>query len=95
MVLAEITKIFEKRKMELRTLLSERDDELKPEVQHQMYGAMNEIDIFLKTVKYFREKEVDDEIKKLRLVGPVIREGKIKRMFTNLNDGFSNLRLKR
>ena len=70
-------------------------DELKPEVQHQMYGAMNEIDIFLKTVKYYRGKEVDTEIKNLRLVGPVLKEGKFKKMVNNINEGFSNFRLKK
>lgn len=95
MVLAEITKIFEKRKMELYTLINERNDELKPEVQHQMYGAMNEIDIFLRTVEHFRTKEVDDEIKKLRLVGPMIREGKISKFITNMGQGISNIRIRK
>ena len=95
MVLSEITKVFERRKMDLHTLLNERSDELKPEVQHQMYGAMNEIDIFLKTVKYYRGKEVDTEIKNLRLVGPVLKEGKFKKMVNNINEGFSNFRLKK
>jgi hypothetical protein len=95
MVLTEITKVFERRKMDLHTLLNERSDELKPEVQHQMYGAMNEIDIFLKTVKYYREKEVDTEIKKLRLVGPVIREGKMMKFVNNINEGLSNFRIKK
>ncbi|OVE74897.1 hypothetical protein BVX95_00890 [archaeon D22] len=94
MVLAEITKIFEKRKMELYQLLNERKEELKPDVQHQMYGAMNEIDIFLNTVEHYRQKEVDDEIKRLRLVGPMIREGKVSKFFSNVSENLSNFRKK-
>ncbi|MBR9675797.1 hypothetical protein GOV05_02205 [Candidatus Woesearchaeota archaeon] len=95
MVLSELSRIFEKRKMELYQLLNDRNEELKPETQHQMYGAMNEIDIFLETIQHYRHKEVDDEIKKLRLVGPIIKERKITKFFNNINDSLSNIRFKK
>jgi len=60
-----------------------------------MYGAMNEIDIFLRTIEHFRQKEVDDEIKKLRLVGPMIREGKISKFMSNMSSNISNMRVKK
>ena len=59
-----------------------------------MFGAINEIDIFLRTVEHFRQKEVDDEIKKLRLVGPMVKESKVGKFFNNLNEGIVGLRLK-
>lgn len=77
MVLSEITKIFERRRSELYSLLDKRKDELKPEIQHQIYGAMNEIDIFLKTIEYYKEKETDNEINRAILVGPMIKEDKM------------------
>ena len=92
MVLNEISKIFEKRKTELHSLLSERKDEIKPEQQHQMYGAMNEIEVFLRTLEYYRQKEIDKEIKNAVLVGPMIREGMVTRMLNNINHKVSIMR---
>ena len=95
MVLGEMAKIFEKRRAELYSLLSERKDEIKPELQHQMYGAMNEIDIFLRTIEYYRQKEIDNEIKNAVLVGPMIREGVMTRFVKNINKKMSGMRQKR
>ncbi|MBR9690798.1 hypothetical protein GOV08_03885 [Candidatus Woesearchaeota archaeon] len=85
MVLAEMTRIFERRRTELYDLLDQRKEELKPEVQHQMYGAMNEIDIFLKTIEYYKQKEMDSEIQNAVLVGPMIREGMVTKIMGTLN----------
>lgn len=89
MVLGEMTRIFERRRKELYGLLIERKEEIKPEVQHQMYGAMNEIDIFLKTIDYYRKKEIDKEIKNAVLVGPMIKESLMSRFVSKINDRFS------
>lgn len=51
-------------------MLTERGHELKPEVQHQMYGAINEIDMFLRTIDHFRQKEVESDLKNIVLYGP-------------------------
>jgi hypothetical protein len=91
MVLSEITKIFEKRRAELYSLLDKRKDELKPEIQHQIYGAMNEIDIFLKTIEYYKEKETDHEINRAILVGPMIKESAMARFAKKI----SRLKLKK
>lgn len=95
MVLQEITKIFERRRSELHSLLSDRKDEIGPELQHQMYGAMNEIDIFLKTMEYYREKEIDHEIQNAVLVGPMIREGMMTRLVNTLNKKMTDIKLAR
>ena len=91
MVLFEITKIFERRRDELCHLLEKRKDELKPEIQHQIYGAMNEIDIFLKTIEYYKEKETDHEMNRALLIGPMIKEDKMTLFIRKL----SKLKLKR
>lgn len=91
LVLQEITKIFERRKNEIYSLLKERKDELKPELQHQMFGAMNEIDIFLNTLEYYREKEIDFEMKNAVLVGPMIRESMVKKFVKGINKKISDI----
>ena len=95
MVLSEITRIFEKRRSELYNLLSERKEEIKPELQHQMYGAMNEIDIFLRTMDYYKEKEIDNEIKNAVLVGPMIREGMMTRLVNSINQKMSDIKIQK
>lgn len=92
MVLGEMSKIFERRRKELYTLLTERKEEIKPEVQHQMYGAMNEIDIFIKTIDYYRKKEIDMEIKNAVLVGPMIKESLVSRFVNKLNNRISRIK---
>ena len=91
MVLSEITKIFERRRAELYNLLDKRKDELKPEIQHQIYGAMNEIDIFLRTIEYYKEKETDQEINRAILVGPMMKEDAMTRFVKKI----SSLKIKR
>lgn len=66
----EIRKIFEKRRKDLYNMLTERSDDIKPEIQHQMYGAINEIDMFIKTLDHYRQKEVDSDLKNITLYGP-------------------------
>ena len=65
----DITKVIEQRKNELTSLLK-KGDELSPEIKHQIYGAINEIDIFLRTLNYYRDIEIENEIKELKLVKP-------------------------
>ncbi len=91
MVLLEITRIFERRRAELYNLLEKRKDELKPELQHQIYGAMNEIDIFLKTIEYYKEKETDHEMNRALLVGPMIKDD----LMTTIMKKVSKFKLKK
>lgn len=69
----DITKVIEQRKNELNSLLK-RGDEISPEIKHQIYGALNEIDIFLRTLNYHRNVEIENEIKELKLVKPEKRQ---------------------
>jgi hypothetical protein len=94
MVLSEITKIFERRRAELYNLLDKRRDELKPEMQHQIYGAMNEIDIFLKTLEYYKQKETDHEINKAVLIGPMIKDDMMTRIMKRVNQRISRFKNK-
>ncbi|MCD6589863.1 hypothetical protein J7K74_01600 [Candidatus Woesearchaeota archaeon] len=58
MSLLELRKVFEKRKYNLIKLL-ENPKDLSPEKQHQIYGAILEIDNFLRAIDHFREKEMN------------------------------------
>ncbi len=60
MSLAELRRIFEKRRFNLIKVL-ENPEGISPEKQHQIYGAILEIENFLKTIDYLREKELRDK----------------------------------
>jgi len=56
MVLLEIYDIFEKRKRNIEKILN-NGHSLSLEKQHEMEGAMNEIEMFLKTLKYYSAQQ--------------------------------------
>lgn len=62
MPLRELRAIYEKRKANLVELL-EKNPRLDPARQHQIYGAICEIDILLKTIEHLREQEITDNYK--------------------------------
>jgi hypothetical protein len=62
MPLRELRAIYEKRKANLVELL-EKNPRLDPARQHQIYGAICEIDILLKTIDHLREQEINDNYK--------------------------------
>jgi len=62
MPLRELRTIYEKRKANLVELL-EKNPRLDPARQHQIYGAICEIDILLKTINHLREQEINDNYK--------------------------------
>ena len=53
--------LYEERKKKLSGVLSNRKD-LKAENQHQIYGAINEIDLFIKTLREY-QKGYDSNIR--------------------------------
>ncbi|MGV8150274.1 MAG: hypothetical protein ACP5NV_00960 [Candidatus Woesearchaeota archaeon] len=59
MPLRQLKSLYEKRKMNLVELL-EKNPKLDPARQHQIYGAICEIDILLKTIDHLREQEIQD-----------------------------------
>ena len=75
MVVPEMTRLLEKRRTELIYLLENKADELDLEKQHQIYGAINEIEIFLQTLDYYRNKEINDELEDIKLVRPSEKRG--------------------
>jgi len=62
MPLRQLRSLYEKRKMNLVELL-EKNPKLDPARQHQIYGAICEIDILLKTIDHLRQQEIEENIK--------------------------------
>lgn len=56
MVLTDIYKIFEKRKRNMQGLLN-NGHSLAIDKKNEIKGAVNEIDIFLKTLEHFKSQE--------------------------------------
>lgn len=54
----EIKRIFEQRKMNLMKTLENEKEELELSKQHQIYGAIKELENILKTLDYYQELEV-------------------------------------
>ncbi|HIH31461.1 TPA: hypothetical protein HA235_02025 [Candidatus Woesearchaeota archaeon] len=61
MPLRHLKSLYEKRKSNLVELL-EKNPKLDPARQHQIYGAICEIDILLKTIDHLREQEIQDNM---------------------------------
>lgn len=79
----ELKKIFEKRKSELIHLLKYHKTELSPEKQHQIYGAINEIDVFLRTIDFLIAQQLEtrkNELINYRFNNPDLKD-KLKYLF--------------
>lgn len=63
MVVTELRKTFEKRRSNLINILENPDSELELAKQHQIYGAIKEIENFLRTLDHLRELELSDSVK--------------------------------
>ena len=59
MPLRQLRSLYEKRRNNLIELL-ERNPKLDPARQHQIYGAICEIDILIKTIDHLREQEIKE-----------------------------------
>jgi hypothetical protein len=59
MGLNQLHSLYEKRRANLVGLL-EKNPKLDPARQHQIYGAICEIDILLKTINHLRDQEIHD-----------------------------------
>ena len=82
MVLDEIAERLAKRRNELREMLEHKSKGLALEKQHQIYGAINEIDLFLQTLNYYQQNPNDNDLSPLRLMKP--NEEKTDNMFSRL-----------
>ncbi|MFH1173802.1 MAG: hypothetical protein V1725_01575 [archaeon] len=61
MALRDLQKTYEKRRTDLIDLLE--NGNLDPAKQHQVYGAILEIETFLKTIKHHIEQEDEFQFK--------------------------------
>jgi hypothetical protein len=61
MGLVQLKTLYEKRRANLVSLL-EKNPKIDPARQHQMYGAICEIDILLKTIGHLREQEIRENL---------------------------------
>ncbi len=68
MVLSDISEALEKRRTELIDMLESNRDSIELEKQHQIYGAINEIDLFLHTIDFY-QSNIKEEAP-LRLAKP-------------------------
>ena len=75
MGLAQLKTLYEKRRANLVSLL-EKNPKIDPARQHQMYGAICEIDILLKTISHLREQEIKDNFE-LEAKGKGEKPGKV------------------
>jgi hypothetical protein len=69
MVVNQISEALQKRRIELVDMLENNRDSLNLEKQHQVYGAINELDLFLHTLDYYQKNYMGGE-EPLRLVKP-------------------------
>ncbi len=81
MVLDEISEVLGKRRDELIEILDSKATDLKLEKQHQIYGAINEIDLFMQTLSYYVKHGSKDDIGPIKLVKPPKEQ---KGLFTKL-----------
>ena len=59
MPLRSLRTLYEKRKANLIDLL-EKNPKIDPARQHQIYGAICEIDVLLKTIDHLRDREIEE-----------------------------------
>ena len=89
-MLTELSKTLDKRRMELVDLLENHSGEIEVEKQHQIYGAINEIDIFMQTLQYYKVKELHEVQDDIKLVGPQKTDSVFKRLFDGIAQVFKN-----
>ncbi len=87
MVVNQIAEVLQKRKAELVEMLENNRDSLDLEKQHQVYGAINELELFLHTLDYYQNSSSDDE--PIRLVKPPEQED-VKNPFSKIFEGIKD-----
>ena len=68
-MISDIKKAMEERKSKLVSLLN-KGNGLSAEKKHQLFGAINEIDVITNILQNHRELEIENEIKELKLIKP-------------------------
>ncbi|NTV23631.1 MAG: hypothetical protein HGA85_04615 [Nanoarchaeota archaeon] len=83
MVLDEISSQLVKRRSELVDLLENKAQNLHLEKQHQIYGAINEIDLFLQTLDFYQRTSNSVEPQQVNLARPPeTKKGIFSRIFS-------------
>ncbi len=87
MVVNQISSALEKRRAELVEVLDNNKDSMELEKQHQMFGAINEIDLFLHTLDYYQNNSSEIDDGPIRLMKPAKEEkGIFTKFFDNVKD---------
>ena len=73
-MISDVTKAIEERKRKLICFLNNQKDDISAEKKHQLYGAINEIDVILKVIKEHKNIEIEDHIKEFKLINPKNRK---------------------
>ena len=55
MAYREVIQLFERRRAQLILILKEKQESIDLSRQHQIYGAIKEIELFLETLGYYQE----------------------------------------
>jgi len=78
------------RKGKLMTYLNNYSDELSLEKQHQLYGAINELDSIISVLEDHRQREIDkaNQKDKIFLFRPIHGKGILKDFIANVKDFF-------
>ena len=84
MVVDELTDALMKRRAELVDILENRNDNIGLEKQHQIYGAVNEIDLFLQTMSFYEKNSTKKDIEPINLVKPTESKGVFERLFDGI-----------
>ena len=82
MVVDELTDTLLKRRSDLVDMLENRNDSLQLEKQHQIYGAINEIDLFLHTMSFYEKSNTArKDIEPINLVRPPETKSMLDKIF--------------
>lgn len=57
----DIIRALESRKDKMSEILTNQKDSVPIEKQHQIYGAINELNVFLRTLEFCREKDMENK----------------------------------
>ncbi len=70
MTIAKLQRTFEERRINLIDTLQKNKESLEISKQHQLYGAIKELETVLKTIDYYREEQLSGEDFELKREGP-------------------------
>jgi hypothetical protein len=90
MSLPKLKRQFEERRLALIETLQKGRDTLDLSKQHQLYGAIKEIENFLKTIDYYHEEQLNGEAWELKSIEPKMKKAaghareRTKRFFTGV-----------